>query len=341
MNKLCLSIFLIFTVAVNTQNLSELYNEVKSSVVVINIITIEPRKVNDDLNLLAKATQGSGILISEDGLIWTAAHVVQSAELVQVEFLDGNVYEANVLSSNPLADVALIKIKGKFDLKNKKVVKIGNSDMQNIGDDIFVIGAPFGIKQSLSKGIISGKHYPEPLNNSFINVEFIQTDAAINHGNSGGPMFNMKGEVIGITSRIYSESGSFNGIGFAISSNTAKRLLMDEPNIWSGMNFILVTGVIAKALNIPQQSGLLVLSLSSKGAASKIGLRGGFIEATIDGVELLIGGDIILDFVNVNFSQPNFQNLIKKKLETHKKGDNLSMTILRQGKIISIDFIKE
>ena len=341
MNKICLSIFLLFTVAVNTQNLADLYNEVKSSVVVINIISVEPRKVSDDLNLLAKATQGSGVLISEDGLIWTAAHVVQSAELVQVEFFDGEVHEANVLSSNQLADVALIKIKGVFKLKNKTVVKIGNSDMQNIGDDIFVIGAPFGIKQSLSKGIISGKHCSETLNNSIVNVEFIQTDAAINHGNSGGPMFNMKGEVIGITSRVYVRPGSFNGLAFAISSNTVKKTLMDEPNFWSGMNFILVTGVIAKALNIPQDSGLLVLSLSSRGAAGKIGLRGGFIEATIDGVELIIGGDIILDVVGVNFDQPNFQSLIKKKMESYKKGDNISITILRQGKIITIQYHKE
>ena len=162
--------------------------------------------------------------------------------------------------------------------------------MQNIGDDIFIIGSPFGIKQSLSKGIISGKHDSELLNNSLINVEFLQTDATINHGNSGGPMFNMKSEIIGITSRIHSESCSFNGIDFTISSNTANRLLIDEPNIWSGMNSILVTGDVAKILNIPQESGLIVISLSSKGAASKIGLRSGYIEATIDGVKLLIGG---------------------------------------------------
>jgi serine protease Do len=341
MDKLCLSIFLIFTVTVNTQNLSELYNEVKSSVVVINIISVKPVKINDDFNLLAKATQGSGVLVSKDGLIWTAAHVVQSAELVQVEFLDGEVYEANVLSSNPMADVALLKINGEFELKDKKVVKIGNSDMQNIGDDIFVIGAPFGIKQSLSKGIISGKHYPDTLNNSFMNVEFLQTDAAINIGNSGSPMFNMKGEIIGVTSRIHSASGSFNGIGFAISSNTAKRLLMDQPNVWTGMNSIVLTGDVAKALNIPQESGLLVLSLSSKGSASKIGLRGGFIDATIDGVELLIGGDIILNYAGFNFSQLNVQNLINEKLETYKKGDSVSMTILRQGKIITIKYNKE
>lgn len=341
MNKLCLSIFLIFTVSVNTQNLSELYKEVKSSVVVINIISVEPRNFNDDLNLSAKATQGSGVLISEDGLIWTAAHVVQSAELVQVEFLDGEVYEADVLSSNLFADVALIKIKGEFELKNKKVVKIGDSDIQNIGDDIFVIGAPFGIKQSLSKGIISGKHGLDNLNSSFVNVEFIQTDAAINHGNSGGPMFNMKGEVIGITSSFFGSPGSFNGLAFAISSNTAKKTLMEEPNFWSGMNFILVTGFIAKALNVPQESGLLVISLSSKGAASKIGLRGGFIEATIDGAELLIGGDIILDVVGVHFDQPNFQSLIKKKMKTYKKGDSMAITLLRQGKIMTIQYYKE
>lgn len=341
MNKLCLSILLIFTVTVNTQNLSQLYNEVKSSVVVINILSVEPRKIDNDLNLLAKTAQGSGVLVSEDGLIWTAAHVVQSAELVQVEFLDGELYEANVLSSNPLADVALIKIKGKFELKNKKVVNIGNSDMQNIGDDIFVIGAPFGIKQSLSKGIISGKHCPKTLKNSFTNVEFIQTDAVINHGNSGGPMFNMQGEIIGITSRIFSESGNFNGLGFAISSNTAKRLLMDQPNVWTGMDSILVTGDVAKALNIPQKSGLLVLSLSSKGTASKIGLRGGFIEAIIDGVVLLIGGDIILDIDGVNFSEPNVHSLLNNKMESYKKGDSVIMTILRQGKIITIQYNKE
>lgn len=341
MNKLCLYICLLVTVSLNAQKLSELYNEVKSSVVVINILSVEPRKINNDLNLLATATQGSGVLVSEHGLIWTAAHVVQSAEVVQVEFLDGDIYEAIVLSSNPLADVALIKIKDEFELKAKQVATIANSDNQNVGDDVFVLGAPFGLKQSLSKGVISGKHCPESLNNSFINVEFFQTDAAINLGNSGGPMFNMKGEVIGITSRIFSESGGFNGLGFAISSNTAKTLLMDEPNFWSGMNSILVTGDIAKALNIPQESGLLVLQVSSKGAASKIGLRGGFIEATIDGIAFLIGGDIILDFAGINFSQTNFESLIKKKMNFFEKGDIISMTILRQGKILNIHFKNE
>jgi len=341
MNKLLLSICLLFAMMVNAQNLSELYDEVSSSVVVINILSVEPRKTDNNFTLVAKVSQGSGVLISEDGLIWTAAHVLQSAEVVQVEFFDGEIYEANVLSSNPLADVALIKINGKFKLKDKKVVKIGNSDTLKIGEDIFVLGAPFGLKQSLSKGILSGRHKPESLSNGFVKIEFLQTDAAINHGNSGGPMFNMQGEVIGITNSIYSTSGGFNGIGFAISSNTAKKLLMDEPNIWTGMNSILLTGNVAKALNVPQKSGLLILTLSSKGTAYKIGLRGGSIEATIDGVDLLIGGDIILNFAGIDFSQPNFQNLIKKKLEAYNKNDKIPLTILRNGKIGVVEFKKD
>ncbi|MDD3721124.1 MAG: trypsin-like peptidase domain-containing protein [Lutibacter sp.] len=341
MNRLFFSFFLLFTLTQSAQNLSKLYDEVSPAVVVINILNIEPKKVDDNLTLVTRAKQGSGVLISEDGLIWTAAHVVQLAELVQVEFFDGEVYEAEVLSSNPLADVALIKINGIFKKKNKKVVKIGNSDAQKIGDDIFVLGAPFGLKQTISKGILSGRHTPKGLINDFVKIELLQTDAAINKGSSGSPMFNMKGELIGITSSIYSASGGFNGVGFAISSNTDNKLLMDRPNIWTGMNSILLTGAAAKALNVPQESGLLVLTVSSKGTAAKIGLKGGFIEATIDGVELLIGGDIILNIGGISFGQPNFQKPLRKRQEEFKKGDIMPITILRGGQISVIHFIKE
>ncbi len=324
-----------------TQNLPELFNEVKSSVIVIDVLSINPIPKEDNLTLGAKSAQGSGVLISEDGLIWTASHVVQSAEIVRVEFLDGDVYEAQVLSSNTLADVALLKIKKKFKLKDKKVAPIGNSDELKIGEDVFVVGAPLRLKQSLSKGILSGRHIPEGLSNDFVKVEFLQTDAAINSGNSGGPMFNMKGEVVGITSRIYSSSGGFNGIGFAVSSNIAKKLLMDEPNLWTGMESILVTGDPAKALNIPQESGLLVFKLSSKGAASKLGLKSGTIPAKINETELLIGGDIILNFADIKVEGTNFQTLIKQKLETLIKGDKFLITILRTGKIEVAELTKQ
>ena len=140
-----------------------------------------------------------------------------------------------VIVSNPNADVALLKLEGNFEKKEKEIAKIGNSDETLIGEDIFVIGAPHGFKQSLSKGIISGKYINEALSNDFEKVEFLQTDAAINPGNSGGPMFNMKGEVIGIASRIYTLSGGFDGIGFAVTSNVAKNILDETNSPWTGM----------------------------------------------------------------------------------------------------------
>jgi serine protease Do len=336
-----LSVFCLFiSFLAVAQNLADSYESVKSSVVIVDILSIDPKTAQNNLTLVAKSLQGSGVLISKEGLIWTASHIVQAAELVRVEFIDGTIYEAEVFSSNPMADVALIKIKGNFDSKGKKVAQIGDSDKLRIGEDVFVLGAPFGLKQSLSKGVLSGRHIPESLSNDFNNIEFLQTDAAINLGNSGGPMFNMKGEVVGITSSIYSLSGGFSGIGFAISSNTAKKLLMEESTIWTGMESVIIAGNIAKALNVPQASGLLILSLSSKGMASKIGLRAGTIEATIDGIDLIIGGDIILNFAGIDFSSFDFRSLIKKKLGEYHKGDKIPMSVLRNGEIIILELEK-
>ncbi len=193
-----LTVVLFISFSGYSQKLSELYTEVKSSVVVINVINISSASVAGEIQSVAEASLGSGVLISDDGLIWTAAHVVQAAEVVEVEFLDGDVYEAQVVASNPQADVAMIKIVGEFKLKQKEVAKIGDSDKVDIGEDVFVLGAPHGFKQSLSRGILSGRYQPASLSNDFIEIEFLQTDAAINPGNSGGPMFNMKGDVIGM-----------------------------------------------------------------------------------------------------------------------------------------------
>jgi len=291
--------------------------------------------------LAPQNSHGSGVLISKEGLIWTAAHVIQSAENITVEFMDGDVYDAEVLLSNPSADVALIKIEGSFLLKNKNIVPIGDSDKVKIGEDVFVLGAPHGFKQSLSRGIISGRYFPKNLSNDFIKMEFLHSDAAINPGNSGGPMFNMKGEVIGIVSGIYTESGGFEGIGSAVSSNIAKKLLTEEKNLWVGMESIIITGDLARVLNVPGESGLLILKLSSKGTANKLGLRGGYIPAIIDETNLLLGGDIILDIAGIKFKNENSGFLIKNELTKYKKGELIKMTVLRNGKIGVAEFPKQ
>ena len=333
MKKIFTLLTLFSLLTAYSQSLADLYKEVNSSVVVIDIISVSPEKSGDQIELVTQQSQGSGVLISPEGLIWTAAHVVQSAEEVQIEFLDGDIYQGEVLTSNEEADVALVRISGNFQLKNKKVAKIGDSDKVQVGEDVFVLGAPHGFKQSLSRGILSGRFSPEGLMNDFVKIEFLQTDASINPGNSGGPMFNMKGEVIGIASRIYTNSGGFEGIGFVMSSNVANKLLMEEASIWGGMESLLLTGSMAAALNVPQESGLLVMNVSSKGAAGQLGIQGGYIPAIIDGVELMMGGDIILEMAGIPIKDVNSLFEIRKKIISIPTGKEITMTILRNGKV--------
>ena len=339
--KTTVIIALLVSITGQSQKLTELYKEVKSSVVVINVINVSNQSVSGEIHAVSKASTGSGFLVSEDGLIWTAAHVVQSAEVVAVEFLDGDVYEAQVITANPQADVALIKIGSEFKLKQKHIAKIGDSDKAEIGEDVFVLGSPRGFKQSLSRGILSGRYQPENLSNDFIEIEFLQTDAAVNPGNSGGPMFNMKGEVIGIASRIYTNSGGFEGIGFAMSANVAKRLLTEETSLWGGLESILINGELATALNVPQAAGLLITSVSSKGTAKMLGLQGGYIPANINGTEVLIGGDVILDIGGIIIKDNNSLFAIRQHLNAAKKGESISISILRHGKIGKTNFSKQ
>ena len=309
--------------------------------VVINIISVSRENAGEYIEVVTEESQGSVVLIGEEGLIWTAAHVVQSAEAVQIEFLDGDIYEGTVISSVAQADVALVKIEGDFQLKHKKVAEIGDSDSVSIGEDVFLFGAPHGFKQSLSRGILSDRFVPEHLSNNFVKIVFLQTDASINPGNSGGPMFNMRGEVIGIAGRIYSNSGRFEGIGFAMSSNVANKLLMQEPGVWVGMESILLDGNLAKALNLPQEAGLLITNLSSKGSAGALGLKGGFISAKIEETGLKIGGDIVLELAGLTVKDINSIFQIRKKISEAKPGEATTMTDLRNGKIGNAEFTKE
>lgn len=318
-----------------SQDLPELYKKVNSSIVVIETMSSASIGGGDKQKVSTVGGQGSGVLISADGYIWTASHVVNTAEFVAVKFTDNDVYQAKVISTNPTADVALIKIVSNFELKDKHVAVIGNSDSVMIGEDIFVIGAPHGLEQTLSRGIVSGRLKPEKMGDHFMPVEFIQTDAAINPGNSGGPMFNMKGEVIGIASFILSESGGFNGIGFGATSNIANKILMEGNQYWSGIESVLITNELADVFNLPQDAGVLVLSVSSEGLGSKIGLRGGYINATIEGSPLLIGGDIILEVAGIKIENEYSGIKVREKLTQLKEGEKFSIKYYRNGQIFT------
>ena len=342
MKKLILSIvFIAISSFVYSQSLPELFDRVHSSIVVIKTISAESAGGGDKQKINTSEGLGSGVLVSKDGSIWTASHVVHLAERVIVKFTDGDVYEAEVISSSPMSDVALIKIGPTFKVRKKHVATIGNSDKIKIGEDIFVIGAPLGIEQTLSRGIVSGRMAHDPLKHSFQPVEFIQTDAAINPGNSGGPMFNMKGEIIGIASFIMSQSGGFNGIGFGASSNVAQIILMEQESMWSGMETIFIQGELAKVFNLPQASGVLIQSVTSKGLGNTIGLRGGYINVTIEGKPLLVGGDILLEIAGIPLIGTEEILSVKEEILSTKKGLNFNVKFLREGMIYNKEVTRE
>ncbi len=315
------------------QSISELYQQVSPSVVVI--YTEEKVPTGGLKQEMATAEGlGSGVLLSTKGDILTASHVVHAAENIMVEFPDGERVTAKVIGSVVGADLAHIKL--DWMPENRTIAKIGDSDKTHVGDEVIVIGAPFGIERSLSVGHISGKHLEESISQGFAKLEIIQTDASINTGNSGGPMFNMNGEVIGIVSYILSESGGFEGIGFAIASNVATKLFIDEKAFWSGFESIILQDEMAQIFNLPQNGGLLVQRVVVNSPAFDMGLKGGNIIAIIDDAEILLGGDIILAVNNISFADELGVSKVRENLIAMNKGDEVTFKILRAGKIIEL-----
>ncbi len=328
------TLLLFINISVKAQDLTKLYEKVNPAVVVI--IT----EVKDVVNLgsitktVSSEGLGSGFMISDKQII-TAAHVVQVAEKLNVKFGDGEIIPAKVITSFNNADLVLLEL--IWPRKNAVTVKLGDSDKAKIGSKVFIVGAPYGLSHSLSSGYVSGIIKNDKTKNPFTKSEFIQTDAAINTGNSGGPMFNMQGEVIGIVSNILTESGGFQGIGFAATSNIAKRLLLETNKFWSGVEMKPLFGRLAEIFNLPQKSGLLVQKVVEYSPLGVIGVQGGDIKVIIENEELLVGGDIVLSFngVEIENTDESFLN-IAKSIEKREAGDPIELTVLRAGKVITL-----
>lgn len=274
---------------------------------------------------------GSAVLVSEDELL-TAAHVVDGSSAMRVLFKDGTKIKASVVASIQSSDIALIKLDKPY--REVAPAVLADSDDTRIGSPVFIIGSPFGISQTLSIGHLSGR-----LNRGEMAggapIEFLQTDTAINTGNSGGPMFNTDGEVIGIVSFILTKSGGFDGIGFATSINTAKEALLSSSGILAGFEGVMLTEEVASALNLPQP-GLILHRVSPESVAGKAGLRAGTIPATINGQSLLLGGDVILEINGLVCATPHDFRLVQESTLSMDQNDTYAIKVYRDGEILDL-----
>ena len=237
---------------------------------------------------------GSGFIVSPDGLILTNAHVVREAKEVTVKLQDRREYSAKVLGMDLSTDIAVLRI----NAKNLPVVRIGNPQQLMVGDYVLAIGAPYGLDQTATSGIVSakGRSLPSEKGDNF--VPFIQTDAAVNPGNSGGPLFDAAGGVIGINSQIYSRSGGFQGVSFAIPIDVA--LKVKDQIVATGRAQHARLGVVIQPLNqdlaesfgLERPDGALVTSIAPNSAAAKAGLKSGDVITKINGEPVLESADL-------------------------------------------------
>jgi serine protease Do len=334
---------------INGLDISELYTNVEGSTVQVTDSST-PGQLGPRL--------GSGFVYDSEGHIITNNHVVTGATGdLDVTFLDGNVYTAKLVGADPYADLAVLKVEGVP--KDKLVpLSLANSSSLKIGQPVAAVGNPFGLSGSLTLGIVSGlgRSLPAsppqeptipqldipslPESPTFSIPDIIQTDAAINPGNSGGPLLNLKGEVIGINTAIFSTTGAYSGVGFAIPSNMIKKVVSSliatgsYTHPYIGITGIDVTPDIAKAMGLQEARGFLVTDVTAEGPAAKAGIQGGDLLTDINGREIELGGDVIVKIDN---------NTVRKiddvltYLEREKQvGDTVQLTVLRDGQLQQI-----
>lgn len=316
----------------HASEIGDLFNKVKSSVVVIRTVS-KASVPPPGAERLAEAGVGSGVLIDPAGLVITAAHVVQAADSVAVEFLDGESIPARVVASEPVNDVALLQLQNPP--RNPTPATWGDSDKVEVGDTVVIVGAPLGISHTLTVGHISGRRASNKLFGGTSSTELFQTDAVVNKGNSGGPMFNVKGEVIGIVSSMITTTGGYEGLGFVVTSKVA-RLAVLERQPWSGLDGYMLTGKMAQLLNLPQPMGILVQRVAARSPAERMGLLQGDTPAKLGDEEVLLGGDVILEVMGVTLDSPAAVEKIRALIRDLAPGQRLELTVLRGGRLVEL-----
>jgi putative serine protease PepD len=328
---------------VNTSGLTDsesrtvkIYSEASPAVANINTRAVE---YDFFRNAVPVQGAGSGFVIDPRGYIITNYHVVQGAQTIEVTLGDRSHYPAKFVGADERNDVALVKIDPKG--KTLTALPLGDSASLLVGQSVLAIGNPFGFSSTLTTGVISAVGRTVQTGDTTFIDEAIQTDAAINQGNSGGPLLNSRGEVIGINSAIYTPSGTTAGIGFAIPINTAKSIAQDL--ITEGRVHRASLGIpeivelwpdLAQALSLPVDQGLLIEQLAQGGAAARAGLRGGdrYVYAGLH--RLIIGGDLIVAMDGKDITRQLDLDVI---LNHEKPGSTVRVTVYRGGKKMDVN----
>ncbi len=272
---------------------------------------------------------GSGFIISEDGLIVTNNHVIAGATTVTVKFADGSEHEATIIGTDPLTDIALIDIEGT-DLPT---VAFGSSEAMRVGDEVIAMGNPFGLGGTVTTGIVSAKD--RDIRSGPFDA-FIQTDAAINRGNSGGPLFNDQGEVIGVNTAIFSPNGASAGIGFAVPSDLVSTVvtdLEDDGKIdrgWLGVQIKPVSDEVASVLGLNAGQGTMIEKVMDDTPAQKAGLQSGDIVLSFDGTKIEEARDLTRAVAG---TAPETTS----KIEVLRKGETLTLDVTLDNRATAQD----
>ena len=313
-------------------SLIDIFEKSEESVVQVNVLRGE-----------SEGGMGSGFVYSEDGYVITNHHVVKDAQKVTVTFLDGEAYIGDVIGRDQDLDIAVVKVSPSNTYLQP--IKIGDSSKLKVGERIAAIGNPFGLSGSMTSGIVSqiGRLLPQESGYSIPDV--IQTDAAINPGNSGGPLINMKGEVVGINTAIQSATGEFSGIGFAVPSNTVKKVvpvLIEKGEFrhpWMGISGTDVDPELAEVRELKSSKGFLVVSVIEGSPAEQAGLIGVTETKEINGREFALDGDIILSIDGKTVRK--ISDILVHLQREKSIGDEMILSVNRNGEMLELTMVLE
>ena len=276
---------------------------------------------------------GSGFVWDTEGHVVTNYHVVEGAEEVYVNFTQDDRLKAEIIGSDPSTDLALLKI----DVENNRAlspIPLADSDGVRVGDEVVAIGNPFGLDRTVTRGIVSALQREIRAPNNFTIDKVIQTDAAINRGNSGGPLLNAQGEVIGVNSQIATDGSEGNvGIGFAVPVNTVKKVVGElivsgrVDHAYLGITMADLNEEVARLFDLPEK-GVLIATVQPGSPADRAGLRGGDTNVIVEGTSYVLGGDVILQ---VDGRDVDTADELRSAVAEHEPGDELKLRILREG----------